>query len=60
MMGGAWYDEYLGNKNEEEIYQLALAEVKKHLNIKQEPSYHEVTIMNVRAPLIKAFHDTFL
>ena len=47
MIGGAWYDEYVGTKNHEQIYDMALGEIKKQLNIEADPDYHEVTIMKV-------------
>lgn len=47
MMGGHWYNEYIGNKNNEQIYELALNELKKHLNFKINPDLYEVTILKV-------------
>lgn len=47
MLGGAWFNEYIGDKSKEEIYELALSEVKKHLNIHINPDLHEVSILKV-------------
>ena len=47
MMGGHWYNEYIGNKNNEQIYELALNELKKHLNFQINPDLYEVTILKV-------------
>lgn len=48
MMGGAWFDEYIGSKSNDEIYNLALNELKKHLNIQIDPDVHEVNVLKVR------------
>ena len=48
MMGGAWFDEYIGSKSNDEIYNLALNELKKHLNIQIDPDIHEVNVLKVR------------
>lgn len=48
MMGGAWYDEYVGNKSEQEIYMTAFGELKKHLNLNSEPNYYEMSVMKVK------------
>lgn len=47
-MGGAWFDEYIGSKSNDEIYNLALSELKKHLNIQIDPDIHEVNVLKVR------------
>ena len=47
MMGGAWYDHYIGNKDENSIYQLAYNEVKKHLGLKVEPEHFHLSILKV-------------
>ena len=47
MMGGEWYDQYFGNKNENEIYQIGVNELKKQLNLSIDPDYHEISILKV-------------
>lgn len=46
-MGGAWFDEYIGNKTEDEIYTMGLSELKKHLAIQIDPDIHQVNILKV-------------
>lgn len=48
MMGGAWFDEYLKNKSSNEILTLAYNEIRKHLNLKVEPDYQEISILKVK------------
>lgn len=48
MMGGEWFNEFIGNKTESEIYEMAFDELKRHLNITVKPDYHEVSILKVR------------
>lgn len=55
MMGGHWYNEYIGNKSNEQIYELALNELKKHLNFKINPDLYEVTILKVNISLKHIF-----
>lgn len=52
MMGGAWFDEFIGNKSEREIYELGWSEAKRHLNLQVEPDLYEVSILKVRKLLI--------
>ena len=47
MLGGAWYDEYIGNLNSDQIYTLALSELKKHLKLQIDPDLYEVSIFKV-------------
>ena len=47
MMGGAWYDHYIGNKDSNAIYQLAFNEIKKHLNLKVDPDFSDVSVLKV-------------
>lgn len=47
MMGGAWYEKYIGNKDETSIYDLAFNEIKKHLNLKTEPDHYHLSILKV-------------
>jgi hypothetical protein len=47
MLGGAWYDEYIGSKNSDQIYELALSELKKHLKLQINPDLYEVSIFKV-------------
>lgn len=47
MMGGAWFDQYIGNKNPNEVLNIAFDEIKKHLGIRIEPDYYDVAILKV-------------
>ena len=47
MLGGAWYDQYIGNKNDTEIYQLAYNEIKKQLGLKVDPDHFHLSILKV-------------
>ena len=47
MMGGAWYDEYFGNKSEDEIYSIGLGEVKRQLNVQIDPDIYQISILKV-------------
>ena len=51
MMGGAWYDQYIGSKDSNQIAQMAYDELSKHLNIKTEPDYYEVSKLKVKSHL---------
>ncbi len=46
-MGGAWYEKYIGNKDENSIYNLAFNEIKKHLNLKTDPDHYHLSILKV-------------
>ena len=47
MLGGAWYDEYIDSRNSDQIYELALNELKKHLKLQINPDLYEVSIFKV-------------
>jgi hypothetical protein len=47
MMGGHWYEQYIGNKSQNEILQTALDELKRQLNFSIEPDCYEISIMKV-------------
>ena len=51
MMGGAWYDQYIGSKDSNQIAQMAYDELSRHLNIKTEPDYYEVSKLKVKSHL---------
>ena len=46
MMGGAWYNK-IQSLDSDSMVQLAFNEIKKHLNLKSEPKYHEINILKV-------------
>ncbi|CAF0738300.1 unnamed protein product [Brachionus calyciflorus] len=56
MLGGAWFDEYLKNKTSDEILNMAYIEIRKHLNLKVEPDYHEIAILKEAIPQYKVGH----
>ncbi|RNA38960.1 protoporphyrinogen oxidase [Brachionus plicatilis] len=56
MMGGAWFDEYLKNKSSDEILSLALSEIRKHLDLKVEPDYQEISILKEAIPQYRVGH----
>jgi oxygen-dependent protoporphyrinogen oxidase len=60
MLGGAWYEEYISNKNSDEIYDIAIKELKKHLKLKTEPNLYEVTILPQAIPQYKIGHQKLL
>jgi hypothetical protein len=47
MMGGAWYEKYIGDKDEKGIYDLAFGEIKKHLSLKTQPDHYHLSILKV-------------
>ena len=47
MLGGAWYEEYIGHKTESQIYEMALNELKRHLNVQVNPDLYELNILKV-------------
>ena len=53
MVGGAWFDEYVANKSNEEIFSLAYKELKSHLHLDIEPDYHDVAVIKVCMNKIK-------
>lgn len=59
-MGGAWFDEYLKNKSSDEILSLALSEIRKHLDLKVEPDYQEISILKVKIILMNLRKKNFL
>ncbi len=46
MMGGAWYDQ-IASHDSQSLVQLAYSELRKHLNLKVEPKYNEISILKV-------------
>ena len=46
MMGGAWYDQIAGHDSPS-LVQLAYNELRKHLKLKIEPKYNEISILKV-------------
>ena len=61
MMGGEWFDEYIGNKSESEIFSLAFNELKKHLKLDRNPNLYEVSILKVnKIFLFKQKFENFL
>lgn len=60
MMGGQWFDQFIGNKSNEEIYQMALGELKKQLNLEENPDYYEVTVLKDAIPQYKVGHEALL
>jgi hypothetical protein len=59
MMGGDWYQKYIGDKNEKEIFELGFTEAKKHLNLSVNPNYYEVSILKVDILFI-CYSNSFL
>jgi hypothetical protein len=47
MMGGAWYEKYIGDKDERGIYDLAFGEIKKHLSLKVQPDHYHLSVLKV-------------
>jgi hypothetical protein len=47
MLGGAWYDQVIGDKDTEAIYKLVLDELKKHLKFDINPNYYEISLLKV-------------
>ena len=47
MLGGAWYDQYIGNKDSHTVQKEALQEVQKHLKISVQPKYEDFAILDV-------------
>lgn len=60
MLGGAWYDQYIGNKNPHEIYDMAFQELRKHLNLQTDPDIQEVTLLKNAIPQYKVGHQQLL
>lgn len=60
MLGGAWYEEYIQNKTEDQIYDLAFSELRKHLNLKSDPQLQEVTILKDAIPQYRVGHQQLL
>lgn len=60
MLGGAWYDEYIGTKTQNQIYDLALNEIKKHLNLNINPDLYELSIMKNAIPQYRVGHQNLL
>ena len=56
MLGGAWYNEYIGNKTETQIYEMAVNELKKHLNNQVNPDLYELSILKVNLIQFKMFN----
>lgn len=54
MMGGAWFEQYIGTKSNQDIYTMALDELKKHLNIQVDPDVYEVSVLKVRITCLSA------
>lgn len=60
MLGGAWFNETIGNKSNDQIYDLAYSELRKHLNLKDEPDIQEVSVLNEAIPQYKVGHPQLL
>jgi protoporphyrinogen/coproporphyrinogen III oxidase len=56
MLGGAWYDKYLKNLNESEMYELAMSELQKHLQIEIKPENYDLTVMKDCIPQYNVGH----
>ena len=60
MLGGAWYEEYIQGKTNDQIYDLAFMELRKHLDLKSEPNLKEVTVLKNAIPQYKVGHQDLL
>ena len=59
MMGGAWYDQYIGSKDSNQIAQMAYDELSKQLNINADPDYYEVSKLKVSSRSFR-YRNNFL
>ncbi len=59
MMGGEWYDQYIGNKSKNEVYQMAFNQLKKHLKFNVEPDYYEMTTMKVKLINLETLQELY-
>ncbi len=60
MLGGAWYDKFIGDKNPTEIYDMAFAELRRHLGLNSDPDANEVTILKNAIPQYRVGHQELL
>lgn len=60
MLGGAWYNEYIGNKTNDQIYDMAFKELRSHLNLTTDPDLQEVTVLKDAIPQYKVGHQQLL
>ncbi len=60
MLGGAWYEEFIGSLNPDQIYDLAFAELRRHLGLKCDPDVKEVTILKNAIPQYRVGHQELL
>ena len=50
MMGGKWYDEYIGDKtasDPEKLLNIAVNELRKHINVDKYPSKYKISVLKV-------------
>lgn len=60
MLGGAWYNDYIGNKTPNQIYDMAFKELRNHLKLNSDPDLQEVTILKDAIPQYKVGHQQLL
>lgn len=60
MLGGSWYNEYIGAKTPDQIYDMAFKEIRGHLGIKIDPDIKEVSILKNAIPQYRVGHQTLL
>ena len=52
MLGGAWYDQLrLGQFTDEQLLQIVSNELKKHMNLDEQPAVYSINRMNKAIPV---------